>query len=89
MSRFEARSATVCPDESFDERADELVAEIATGPTVALRASKRLIRQGLESSLDQAMTNEAAAQAAVFESHDHRAGAEAFVADEEPEFEGR
>ena len=79
----------VCPDESFDERADELVAEIAAGPTVALRASKRLIRQGLESSLDQAMTNEAAAQAAVFESHDHRAGAEAFIADEEPEFEGR
>lgn len=79
----------VYPDEKFDERADEFVEEIATGPTVALRTSKRLIRQGFESSLDQAMENEAAAQAAVFESRDHREGAEAFMASEEPEFEGR
>jgi enoyl-CoA hydratase/carnithine racemase len=79
----------VYPDEEFDERADEFIEEIATGPTVALRTSKRLIRQGFESSLDQAMENEAAAQAAVFESHDHREGAEAFMANEEPDFEGR
>jgi enoyl-CoA hydratase/carnithine racemase len=79
----------VYPEAAFDERADELIERIATGPTVALRTSKRLIRQGMGSSLDQAMANEAAAQAAVFESHDHRAGAEAFMADEDPEFEGR
>ncbi|HET7323389.1 MAG TPA: enoyl-CoA hydratase-related protein [Halococcus sp.] len=79
----------VYPTAEFDERADEFVEEIATGPTVALSTSKRLIRQGFESSLDQAMTNEAAAQAAVFETHDHREGAEAFMAGEEPDFEGR
>jgi enoyl-CoA hydratase/carnithine racemase len=79
----------VYPDAEFDERADEFVETIATGPTVALRTSKRLVRQGLESSLDQAMENEAAAQAAVFESEDHREGAESFMAGEEPDFEGR
>jgi enoyl-CoA hydratase/carnithine racemase len=79
----------VYPDEEFDEQADEFIEGIATGPTVALRTSKRLIRQGFESTLDQAMENEAAAQAAVFESHDHREGAESFMASEEPDFEGR
>ena len=79
----------VYPDAAFDERADEFIEEIATGPTVALRTSKRLIRQGIESSLDQAMENEAAAQAAVFETADHREGAESFMAKEPPEFEGR
>ncbi|WP_435076630.1 enoyl-CoA hydratase/isomerase family protein [Halococcus sp. AFM35] len=79
----------VYPDDEFDERADEFVEQIATGPTVALRTSKRLMRQGFESSLDQAMENEAAAQAAVFETGDHREGAESFMAGEKPDFEGR
>ena len=79
----------VYPDDEFDERADEFVETIATGPTVALRTSKRLVRQGFESSLDQAMENEAAAQAAVFETDDHREGAESFMAGEKPDFEGR
>ncbi|RJT01159.1 enoyl-CoA hydratase/isomerase family protein [Halococcus sp. IIIV-5B] len=79
----------VYPESEFDEQADEFVEEIATGPTVALKTSKRLVGQGFESSLDQAMENEAAAQAAVFETHDHREGAESFMGREEPDFEGR
>lgn len=79
----------VYPAEEFDERANELIDEIASGPTVALRTSKRLLEQGTESSLEQAMTNEAAAQAAVFETRDHREGVEAFAEKRKPEFEGR
>ena len=79
----------VYPESEFDERAAEFVEEIATGPTVALKTSKRLVGQGFESTLDQAMENEAAAQAAVFETHDHREGAESFMGREEPDFEGR
>ncbi|EMA38786.1 enoyl-CoA hydratase/isomerase family protein [Halococcus hamelinensis] len=79
----------VYPENEFDEQADEFVEGVATGPTVALKTSKRLVGQGFESSLDQAMENEAAAQAAVFETHDHREGAESFMSREEPEFEGR
>jgi enoyl-CoA hydratase/carnithine racemase len=77
------------PDGAFDERADVLVERIAAGPTVALRASKRLLDQGPESSLDEAISNEAAAQIAVFETHDHREGVSAFGEKRDPEFEGR
>lgn len=78
----------VYPAAEFDERADEFVRQIAEGPTVALRTSKRLIGEGLESSLQQAVANEAAAQAAVYDTHDHAEAIEAFLNDREPEFEG-
>ena len=71
------------------DEADELVDEIASGPTVALSHSKEALAQGLEQSLDQAMTREAQHQAAVFETRDHREGAEAFADGRKPEFEGR
>ncbi|MFC6732599.1 MULTISPECIES: enoyl-CoA hydratase/isomerase family protein [unclassified Haladaptatus] len=76
-------------DESdFDEEVAEFVEEIATGPSVALRASKRLLRQGMEQSLDQAITNEAAAQVACFSTDDHVEGATAFMEKRSPEFTG-
>lgn len=78
----------VYPTEEFDERADAFVREVATGPTVALRTSKKLVAQGLNTSLAAAMDNEAAAQAAVFETRDHEEGARAFLEDREPDFEG-
>jgi enoyl-CoA hydratase/carnithine racemase len=78
----------VYPSDEFDAEVASFVEEIATGPTVALRTSKQLIDQGMESSLTQAMRNEAHAQAAVFETDDHREGAEAFMEGRRPEFEG-
>ncbi|PSP73972.1 enoyl-CoA hydratase [Halobacteriales archaeon QS_3_64_16] len=78
----------VFPAEEFDERAEELTEEIATGPTVALRASKRMLDQGLGGSLDGAIADEAAAQTAVFETRDHREGVAAFEEKRNPEFEG-
>lgn len=79
----------VYPDEAFDDRADELIAKIATGPTVALRTSNRLVREGLDRSMEQALRDEAAAQASVFESRDHAEGVRAFQEGRNPEFEGR
>ncbi|WP_424019310.1 enoyl-CoA hydratase/isomerase family protein [Halorientalis pallida] len=79
----------VYDEDEFEEKAAEYVDRIATGPTVALKTSKRLIRQGLNSDLDQAMTNEAAGQAQVFETHDHEEGATAFMEGRDPDFEGR
>jgi enoyl-CoA hydratase/carnithine racemase len=75
-------------EEEFEAQVEEFVARIAEGPTVALETSKRALNQGLEQSLDQAMTREAAHQAAVFETHDHQEGAEAFMGKRDPEFEG-
>jgi len=76
-------------EDDFEARADEFVESIATGPTVALRTSKKLIEQGFDGSLRDAQDNEAAAQAAVFRTHDHEEGATAFMEGREPEFEGR
>lgn len=76
-------------DDDFEAEAAEFIAGLANGPTVALEASKRALNQGLEAGIDQAMTREAAHQAAVFETHDHREGAEAFMESRRPEFEGR
>ena len=79
----------VYPDEAFDERADELVGEIAAGPTVALGRAKKLLGTGLEKSLRQALRDEATAQGLVFASADHEEGVEAFLEGREPHFEGR
>jgi len=76
-------------EEEFDERADAFIEPIAAGPTVALRHSKKLIEQGMDASLTDALDNEAAAQAAVFATEDHEEGATAFMEGREPEFEGR
>lgn len=79
----------VYADGEFEDEVSSFVESIASGPTVALRNSKRLIRQGLESTLEQAINNEASAQAAVFETADHEEGVEAFMERRAPEFEGR
>lgn len=78
----------VYPTASFDEQAHELIQEIATGPTVALRQAKRLLGTGLEKSLDAALRDEARSQSIVFESADHREGVEAFLDGRAPEFTG-
>lgn len=78
----------VFPDDEFDERLAEFVEPIATGPTLALSTSKRLIDEGLESSLDQALHNEATAQATLYDSEDHQEGVAAFFDRREPEFQG-
>ncbi|MFC6836073.1 enoyl-CoA hydratase-related protein [Halomarina ordinaria] len=74
--------------DDFEGEVDAFVEELAQGPTVALETSKRALVQGLEQSLDQAMTREAAHQAAVFETDDHREGATAFMEKREPDFSG-
>lgn len=81
--------AQVHPAGEFEAAVAELTDRIATGPTVALATSKRLLRQGLDSTFEQAIENEAAAQVPVFETHDHEEGATAFLEGREPEFEGR
>jgi enoyl-CoA hydratase/carnithine racemase len=73
----------------FDGQTDDFIEQIAEGPTVALRHSKKLLEQGVTASLKEALDNEAAAQAAVFETHDHEEGATAFMEGRDPEFEGR
>lgn len=76
-------------DDDYEEQAEEVVDRIASGPTVALKHAKRLIGEGLDKTIDQAITDEAVAQGIVFDTDDHREGVEAFLEDRDPEFQGR
>ncbi|QLH84401.1 enoyl-CoA hydratase/isomerase family protein [Halosimplex pelagicum] len=78
----------VYADEAFEGRVAGMVDRIASGPTVALKQSKRLVEQGTTSSLDEAIENEAAAQIVSASADDHEEGVRAFVESREPEFEG-
>lgn len=75
--------------DEFDRRADAVIDRIASGPTVALRHAKRLLGEGLDNSVGEAMTAEATAQGIVFGTHDHEEGVNAFLEGRDPEFEGR
>lgn len=78
----------VYSDETFETEAESFVEQVASGPTVALRTSKRLLRHGRTASLSEAIEHEAVAQGTVFDSADHAEGVAAFRESREPEFEG-
>ena len=78
----------VYADAEFEGRVAGMVDRIASGPTVALKQSKRLVEQGPTSSIDEAIENEAAAQIVSASTDDHEEGVRAFVASRDPEFEG-
>lgn len=75
--------------DSFETGVERVVETIASGPTVALAQSKRLLDRGLDSSFEQALDNEATAQGVAFTTADHAEGARAFVEQREPSFDGR
>jgi len=75
--------------DEFDEQVDEFVEKIVSGPPIALRHANRLVGEGLEKSLEQALTDEAVAQGIVFETDDHAEGVNAFLEDREPEYDGQ
>lgn len=75
--------------ETFESEASALVDDIASGPTVALGHAKRLVNRSLDSSLEQALENEATAQGVAFTTDDHEEGATAFVEKRDPEFRGQ
>ena len=77
----------VVPDDELDERVEELAAELAAKPAVALRAAKESINQRYEGSQTAGLTYEKRAFASLFGTPDQREGMAAFVEDREPDFE--
>ena len=78
----------VFPTEEFDERSEEIIDTIATGPTVALKRSKRLVQNGVNRSFDEAIEAETDGLRACFESEDFETGVQAFINKQTPEFKG-
>jgi len=79
----------VFDSDEFDEEVQAIAERIASGPDVAFRHTKRLLNEGFEKSIEQAMTDEAVAQGIVFQTDDHHEGVEAFMESRDPEFEGK
>ena len=76
-------------DEQLDGAVDEVVAELAGAPTVALGLTKRAIHRALESSLAEAMETEANALELSSRTADFKEGLAAFREGRAPRFEGR
>ena len=76
-------------DEQLDGAVDELVAELAGAPTVALGLTKRAIHRALESSLAEAMETEANALELSSRTADFKEGLAAFREGRAPRFDGR
>ena len=75
--------------DDLEEAADAVVAQLASGPTVALGLTKWLIDQGASDSLDGHVRDEAFAMELSSRSEDFREGIKAFMEKRKPEFRGR
>ncbi len=79
----------VVPDEELDAAVDEWTARLAAGPPLALSMTKRLLEDGTNVSMAQALQSEAWAQAVNFHSEDTAEAMRAFVERRPPSFRGR
>jgi 2-(1,2-epoxy-1,2-dihydrophenyl)acetyl-CoA isomerase len=79
----------VVPDAELDAFVAVWARRLADGPTLALSLTKTLLNNSMAVSMDQALEDEARAQAANFGTRDTREALTAFVERRAPAFEGR
>jgi 2-(1,2-epoxy-1,2-dihydrophenyl)acetyl-CoA isomerase len=79
----------VVPEAEFDDRIDERAETLAGRPTLAVAAAKRLVYRSHQRAMEETLREEAIAQEDMIDSQDFAEGVSAFMADREPEFEGR
>jgi enoyl-CoA hydratase/3-hydroxyacyl-CoA dehydrogenase len=76
------------PADEFADAVEAVVADIAGGPPVGLRAAKRVFDSGADASLSAGLLLESQAFGLLLTTDDVAEGVAAFEADREPEFEG-
>jgi enoyl-CoA hydratase/carnithine racemase len=79
----------VVPAAELDDVVDAWARRLATGPPLALSMTKNLLNNSYNISLDQALEEEARAQAVNFASADTNEALRAFIEKREPHFTGR
>ncbi|HEY7053550.1 MAG TPA: enoyl-CoA hydratase-related protein [Mycobacterium sp.] len=79
----------VKPAEEIDGFVDELAARLAAGPPFALAQSKGLLNDGADTTLREALANEARAQPGNFATADSAEAYAAFAEKRDPAFTGR
>lgn len=77
------------PSEEFDTNLKAFAESLASGPTVALGATKRLLNEAVETNLAGSLTAEAYAALYVTGTADHAEAVAAFEDRRPPQFEGR
>jgi 2-(1,2-epoxy-1,2-dihydrophenyl)acetyl-CoA isomerase len=79
----------VVPADEFDDRLDELTADIASGPTAALGNTMRLLTESYDRTLESQLAAETETIADAVQSEDYERGYAAFFEKDDPEFVGR
>jgi 2-(1,2-epoxy-1,2-dihydrophenyl)acetyl-CoA isomerase len=94
--RLDARAAAalgivtrVVPDDDLESEVESVARALATGPTRAYGAVKRLLRTSVTSTLAAQLAEESATIAELAAAPDGREGVAAFLAKRSPEFTGR
>ena len=79
----------VCADDELIPQAMELARQLAEGPTLAIRAIKRLVRDGIGGDLRAGLDRASATYGVLGSTDDHREAVQAFVEKRKPRFQGR
>jgi enoyl-CoA hydratase/3-hydroxyacyl-CoA dehydrogenase len=87
MYEYDFVNEVVEPGE-FEERAHELAADLAAGPPIAQRLTKKAMLRGAD-DVEAGLEIEAQSFGHVLETDDVIEGVSAFMEDREPEFEGQ